>query len=101
MKDQESALRKEPDIIIATPGRLVDHLHNTPSFGLHNIEILVLDEADRLENHFIDFFPLSPYLYFLLSCKEVLLLLLPIILLFVFYIANFQNQNDKKESCFN
>lgn len=47
MKEQEAALRKEPDIIIATPGRLVDHLHNTPSFGLQNIEILVLDEADR------------------------------------------------------
>ena len=47
MKDQEAALRKDPDIIIATPGRLVDHLQNTPSFGLQNIEILVLDEADR------------------------------------------------------
>jgi len=53
IKDQESSLRKEPDVIIATPGRLVDHLHNTPSFGLQNIEILVLDEADRmLEEHF-------------------------------------------------
>lgn len=40
-------LRKQPDIIIATPGRLVDHLHNTPSFNLNTIEILVLDEADR------------------------------------------------------
>ena len=40
-------LRKQPDIIIATPGRLVDHLHNAPSFNLNTIEILVLDEADR------------------------------------------------------
>ncbi len=47
MKDQEAALRRGPDIIIATPGRLVDHLHNTPSFDLQSIEILVLDEADR------------------------------------------------------
>ena len=46
-KGQEVALRKNPDIIIATPGRLVDHLRNTPSFNLQNIEILVLDEADR------------------------------------------------------
>ena len=46
-KGQEAALRKNPDIIIATPGRLVDHLHNTPSFSLQTIEILVLDEADR------------------------------------------------------
>ena len=47
LKSQEAALRKNPDIIIATPGRLVDFLHNTPSFGLQYIEILVLDEADR------------------------------------------------------
>ena len=46
-KGQEVALRKNPDVIVATPGRLVDHLRNTPSFSLQNIEILVLDEADR------------------------------------------------------
>ena len=46
-RGQEAMLRKQPDIIIATPGRLVDHLHNAPSFSLDTIEILVLDEADR------------------------------------------------------
>ena len=46
-KGQEAMLRKNPDVIIATPGRLVDHLHNAPSFSLSTIEILVLDEADR------------------------------------------------------
>ena len=46
-KVQEAALRKGPDIVIATPGRLVDHLHNTPSFSLQTVEIIVLDEADR------------------------------------------------------
>ena len=46
-KAQEVALRKGPDIVIATPGRLVDHLHNAHSFDLQSIEILVLDEADR------------------------------------------------------
>lgn len=46
-KSQEAALRKGPDIVIATPGRLVDHLHNTPSFNLQTVEIIVLDEADR------------------------------------------------------
>ena len=46
-KGQEAALRKGPDIVIATPGRLVDHLHNTPSFSLQTMEIIVLDEADR------------------------------------------------------
>ncbi|EDV25554.1 uncharacterized protein TRIADDRAFT_23405, partial [Trichoplax adhaerens] len=52
---QEAALRRNPDIVIATPGRLVDHLHNTPSFDLQGIEILVLDEADRqIHEHFKD-----------------------------------------------
>ena len=47
LKSQEASLRLQPDIVIATPGRLIDHLHNSPSFTLQNIEILVLDEADR------------------------------------------------------
>jgi ATP-dependent RNA helicase DDX27 len=40
-------LRKNPDIIIATPGRLIDHLKNAPTFSLCSVEILILDEADR------------------------------------------------------
>lgn len=55
-KRQEASLRKNPDVIIATPGRLVDHLHNTPSFSLQDIEILILDEADR-------YYRLIPILY--------------------------------------
>lgn len=47
MKSQEAALRAAPDILIATPGRLIDHLHNCPSFHLSSIEVLILDEADR------------------------------------------------------
>ena len=31
----------------ATPGRLLDHLQNTPSFVIKNIKALVIDEADR------------------------------------------------------
>lgn len=45
--DQEGMLRKRPDIVIATPGRLIDHLKNAPTFSLDRIEILILDEADR------------------------------------------------------
>jgi ATP-dependent RNA helicase DDX27 len=55
LRSQEAALHNRPDIVIATPGRLVDHLHNTRSFDLQSIEILVLDEADRmLDEHFKD-----------------------------------------------
>jgi ATP-dependent RNA helicase DDX27 len=48
LAQQSVELRTRPDIIVATPGRLIDHLLNTPSFSLENLEILVLDEADRL-----------------------------------------------------
>ncbi|RLU19481.1 hypothetical protein DMN91_008038 [Ooceraea biroi] len=48
VKVQESVLRKKPDVVIATPGRLIDHLRNAPTFSLHSIEILILDEADRM-----------------------------------------------------
>ena len=55
LKVQESMLRKNPDIVIATPGRLIDHIKNTPSFGLESIEVLILDEADRmLEEAFME-----------------------------------------------
>lgn len=34
--------------MIATPGRLIDHLRNSPSFTLDALDVLVLDEADRM-----------------------------------------------------
>jgi len=48
LKVQEVELRNRPDIVVATPGRLVDHIHNTHSFDLSTVEVLILDEADRL-----------------------------------------------------
>lgn len=48
MIEQAKALQKNPHIIIATPGRLVDHLKNTKGFHLRNMKFLVLDEADKL-----------------------------------------------------
>lgn len=41
-------MRTRPDVIIATPGRLIDHIRNTPTFTLDALDILVLDEADRM-----------------------------------------------------
>lgn len=54
LKSQEAALRAGPDVLIATPGRLIDHLHNTPSFELSQIEILILDEADRMLDEYFE-----------------------------------------------
>lgn len=53
LKTQEANLRRQPDIVIATPGRLIDHIKNTPGFSLDSIEVLVLDEADRYFDFFI------------------------------------------------
>ncbi|MEO6033230.1 MAG: DEAD/DEAH box helicase [Burkholderiaceae bacterium] len=51
---QIAALRGPLDILIATPGRLLDHLQ-TGKAVLENVEMLVLDEADRmLDMGFID-----------------------------------------------
>ncbi|KAJ3768647.1 DEAD-domain-containing protein [Lentinula raphanica] len=36
------------DILISTPGRLIDHLNGTPNFTLQHLRFLVIDEADRL-----------------------------------------------------
>ena len=45
--NQRLKLRKGVDILVATPGRLLD-LHNQKSVNLKNIEIFVLDEADQM-----------------------------------------------------
>lgn len=45
--DQVKALRKNPQVIIATPGRLADHLAHRSLF-LEGLEMLIMDEADRM-----------------------------------------------------
>ncbi|XP_071442313.1 ATP-dependent RNA helicase DDX18 isoform X2 [Hetaerina americana] len=40
--------RNGVNIIVATPGRLLDHLQNTPEFLYKNLQCLVIDEADRI-----------------------------------------------------
>lgn len=48
MVPQSIALSKKPHVIVATPGRLVDHLEKTKGFSLRTLKYLVMDEADRL-----------------------------------------------------
>lgn len=47
MGPQLKALKKNPRVIIATPGRLIDHM-NQRTVRLSDVDILVLDEADRM-----------------------------------------------------
>ena len=52
---------RNPDIVIATPGRLIDHLQNTPSFSLEAIEVLILvRERNYFNNSALD----VPYIFF-------------------------------------
>ncbi|KAJ9667952.1 ribosomal RNA processing protein [Coniosporium apollinis] len=55
MTAQAIALAKRPHVIVATPGRLLDHLENTKGFSLRNLRYLVMDEADRILD--LDFGP--------------------------------------------
>jgi ATP-dependent RNA helicase DDX47/RRP3 len=65
MVEQALQLAKGPHVLIATPGRLLDHLQNTRGFTLRTVKIVVFDEADRLLsmdfekeiNHFITLLP--------------------------------------------
>ncbi|KAI0566565.1 Helicase [Gracilaria domingensis] len=47
-KREKARLRKGISVLVATPGRLLDHLRNTRSFKFDSCEFLILDEADRL-----------------------------------------------------
>lgn len=47
LKYQKALLRKNPEIVVATPGRLVEHIrHKSTDFS--GLEMLILDEADRM-----------------------------------------------------
>ena len=48
MEEQFEALADNPDIVIATPGRLMHHLQEIPEFHLKAVEYICFDEADRI-----------------------------------------------------
>ncbi|KAL5032136.1 hypothetical protein BDV3_000728 [Batrachochytrium dendrobatidis] len=47
-KSEKARLRKGVNILVCTPGRLLDHLRTTDSFDVSNLRWLILDEADNL-----------------------------------------------------
>ena len=47
-KSEKARLRKGLNVLVATPGRLADHLNNTEVLDVSNVRWLVLDEGDRL-----------------------------------------------------
>lgn len=102
------------NILVSTPGRLLDHLQNTPDFLYKNLQCLVIDEADRIldigfeeemkqiinllpseyKQHFINHFPAiikkckicSKHLI-KLSCLNLLRLFIIILMLIVIRVA--------------
>jgi len=71
MRPQVDALRRGVDLVVATPGRLIDHMERR-TIDLSRIEILTLDEADRmLDMGFLP--PLTRILKALPSARQTLL----------------------------
>eukprot|EP00013_Stygamoeba_regulata_P027324 CAMPEP_0177646114 /NCGR_PEP_ID=MMETSP0447-20121125/9601_1 /TAXON_ID=0 /ORGANISM="Stygamoeba regulata, Strain BSH-02190019" /LENGTH=955 /DNA_ID=CAMNT_0019148625 /DNA_START=156 /DNA_END=3019 /DNA_ORIENTATION=+ len=48
LREQAVAFRRRPTIVVGTPGRVLDLVRNEMSVSLEDVEVLVLDEADRL-----------------------------------------------------
>lgn len=49
LNQQIKALKKRPHIVVATPGRLMDHM-NRKTIRMHSVKMIVLDEADEMLN---------------------------------------------------
>ncbi len=50
-KGEQEKLSKGVNLLVCTPGRLLDHLQSTPEFNVKNLLALVIDEADRILQH--------------------------------------------------
>lgn len=71
MHNQIQALRRFPRILIATPGRLIDHI-NQHTIMLADVNILVLDEADRMLD--MGFMPqINEILKYILRTRQTML----------------------------
>jgi ATP-dependent RNA helicase DDX10/DBP4 len=46
--EKEKAVIRDMNILICTPGRLLQHMNETRDFDADNLKCLVLDEVDRL-----------------------------------------------------
>ena len=47
-REQKLSVTRSPDVIVATPGRILDHILNSQGVHLEHVDMVVLDEADRL-----------------------------------------------------
>lgn len=47
-KTESIKLTRGTNIIVATPGRLLDHLLNTETLNISNLKMLIIDEADQI-----------------------------------------------------
>ncbi|XP_056270149.1 probable ATP-dependent RNA helicase DDX49 [Pseudoliparis swirei] len=48
MVSQAIELSNQPHVVVATPGRLADHIRSSDTFSMSKLQFLILDEADRL-----------------------------------------------------
>ena len=66
LKQERAELKRvKPHIVVASPGRLLDHVKSTPKFTLEYVKYLVFDEADKilgvdLETHMDDILRVLP-----------------------------------------
>lgn len=85
---QSLNLAKKPNVIVSTPGRILDHLNNTKGFNLKNLKYLVFDEADKLLSQ--DFES---------SINKLLLILPPNRITFLFSATMTKNVAKLKKAC--